>query len=133
MRVRQLRQLLEGQRGIAMPMAMIALVLLSALIIAFSMLAASEPVIANNQLQVAQARAVAESGVERAIWALNNPTNANGIPSPLVTPAAPYDENTSTAVMQSGAKVGVFTVSVSNGSVANERIIVAKGWVPCDT
>jgi len=48
MRLRQLRQLLEGQHGIAMPMAMIALVLLSALIIAFSMLAASEPVLGGS-------------------------------------------------------------------------------------
>jgi len=114
-------------------MAMLALVLLSALIIAFSMLASSEPVLANNQLQVAQARAVAESGVERAIWALNNPANANGIPNPLVTPAAPYDGSTTTAVMKDGVQVGVFTVSVTNGSVANERVIVATGWVPSDT
>jgi hypothetical protein len=108
-------------------------VLLSALIIAFSMLASSEPVIANNQLQVAQARAVAESGVERAIWALNNPADTNGIPNPLVTPAAPYDGSTTTAVMKDGVQVGVFTVSVTNGSVANERVIVATGWVPSDT
>jgi Tfp pilus assembly protein PilX len=133
MRVRQLRQLLGGQRGVALPMAMLALVLLSALIIAFSMLAASEPVLANNQLQVAQARAVAESGVERAIWALNNPADANGIPNPLVTPAAPYDGTTTTAVMQNGVQIGVFTVSVTNGSVANERVIVATGWVPSNT
>ena len=133
MSFRQLRQLLGGQRGVALPMAMLALVLLSALIIAFSMLASSEPVIANNQLQVAQARAVAESGVERAIWALNNPANANGIPNPLVTPAAPYDGSTTTAVMKDGVQVGVFTVSVTNGSVANERVIVATGWVPSDT
>ena len=133
MRFRQLRQLLGGQRGVALPMAMLALVLLSALIIAFSMLAASEPVLANNQLQVAQARAVAESGVERAIWALNNPADANGIPNPLVTPAAPYDGTTTTAVMQNGVQIGVFTVSVINGSVANERVIVATGWVPSNT
>ena len=133
MSVRQLRQLLGGQRGVALPMAMLALVLLSALIIAFSMLASSEPVLANNQLQVAQARAVAESGVERAIWALNNPADTNGIPNPLVTPAAPYDGSTTTAVMKDGVQVGVFTVSVTNGTVANERVIVATGWVPSDT
>jgi hypothetical protein len=133
MSVRQLRQLLGGQHGVALPMAMLALVLLSALIIAFSMLASSEPVLANNQLQVAQARAVAESGVERAIWALNNPADANGIPNPLVTPAAPYNGTTTTAVMKDGVQVGVFTVSVTNGSVPNERVIVATGWVPSDT
>ena len=76
-----LSQSIRCQRGIALPMAMLTLLILSALMIAFSMMAASEPVLANNQLQVAQARAVAESGIERAIWALNNPSNANGIPN----------------------------------------------------
>ncbi|PYM71993.1 MAG: hypothetical protein DME10_14190, partial [Candidatus Rokuibacteriota bacterium] len=61
---------LRCQRGIALPMALMILMILSVLIAAFSMLAASEPVLATNQLQVAQARAVAESGLERAIWAL---------------------------------------------------------------
>ena len=36
-----------------------------------SMLAQTEPVIAANQLRVAQARANAESGMERALWALS--------------------------------------------------------------
>ena len=40
------------QRGIALPMALLSLLVLSALMIGFSMMAASEPVLANNQLQV---------------------------------------------------------------------------------
>src|SRR5947209_5594399 len=84
---RRLTTVMRGQRGVALPMALMCLLILTALIVAFSMMAASEPVLANNQLQVAQARAVAESGVERAIWALNNPANASGIPNPLA-PAA---------------------------------------------
>jgi hypothetical protein len=133
MPLRHLRALMRCQRGIALPMAMLTLVMLSALVIAFSMLAASEPVIASNQLQVAQARAVAESGVERAIWALNNPTDTNGIPNPLVTPAAPYDGSSTTAVMRNGVQVGVYTVSVANGALPNERVIVATGWAPSNT
>jgi Tfp pilus assembly protein PilX len=124
---------LRGQRGVALPMALICLLILSALIVAFSMMAASEPMLANNQLQVAQARAVAESGVERAIWALNNPANASGIPNPLVTAAAPYDGTTATAVLINGAQVGVFTVAVTNGASTNERNIVATGWTPTNT
>src|SRR5262249_60335523 len=83
------------QRGVVRAMALLGLLLLSALMVAFVFLSASEPVRANNQLQVAQARAIAESGVERAIWALNqglsNPGDTNAIPNPLVTAAAPYD------------------------------------------
>jgi hypothetical protein len=82
---------------------------------------------------VAQARAIAESGVDRAIWALNNPGDANGIPYPLVTPAAPYDGSTAVPVMFNGAQVGVFTVSVTNGAQPHERNIVATGWVPTNT
>ena len=85
MLVSRFTKIIRCQRGVVLPMAFLTMLILSALIIAFSMMAASEPLLANNQLQVAQARAVAESGVEQAIWALNNPGNANGIPNPLVT------------------------------------------------
>src|SRR5713226_1185305 len=133
MRVHRLLVLLQCERGVALPMALMCLLILSALIVAFSMMAASEPVLANNQLQVAQARAVAESGVERAIWGLNNPANASGIPNPLVTGAAPYDGTTAIAVLINGAQVGVYTVAVTNGASANERNIVATGWTPTNT
>jgi hypothetical protein len=114
-------------------MALMSLLILSAMIIAFSMLAASEPLLAGNQLQVAQARSVAESGLERAIWALNNPADANGIPNPLIIPAAPYNGTTAIPVVINGGQVGVFTVSVTNGATANERNVVATGWTPTDT
>jgi Tfp pilus assembly protein PilX len=119
---------LRDQRGIALPMAMMILMILSVLIAAFSMLAASEPVLATNQLQVAQTRAVAESGLERAMWALNNPANPNGIPNPLVTSAAPYDGSTAIPVLVNGVQIGTFTVSVTNGATSNERNIVATAW-----
>jgi hypothetical protein len=130
MRFHRLLILTRCQRGVALPMALLTMLILSALIIAFSMMAASEPLLANNQLQVAQARAVAESAVERAIWALNNPASANGIPSPLITPAAPYNGATAIPVVLNGLQVGVFTISVTNGAAANERNIVATGWAP---
>jgi hypothetical protein len=137
MLIHRLNMLIRSQRGVALPMALLTMLTLSALIIAFSMMAASEPVLANNQLQVAQARAVAESGVERAIWALNNPGNANGIGISNLTPAAPYDGSTAIPVTINGVQVGVFTVSVTYGGpsclAANERCIVATGWTPTNT
>src|SRR6266568_6258330 len=126
----RLMTFMRGQRGVALPMALITLLILSALIVAFSMMAASEPVLANNQLQVAKARAVAESGVERAIWALNNPANASGIANPLVTAGALYNGTTAIPVLINGTQVGVFIVAVTNGATANERNIVATGWAP---
>src|SRR5713101_4349215 len=133
MRVHRLLVLLQCERGVALPMALMCLLILSALIVAFSMMAASEPVLANNQLQVAQARAVAESGVERAIWALNNPANASGIANPLVTAGALYNGTTAVPVLINGTQVGVFIVAVTNGASANERNIVATGWTPTNT
>jgi Tfp pilus assembly protein PilX len=133
MLIHRLNMLIRSQRGVALPMALLTMLILSALIIAFSMMAASEPVLANNQLRVAQARAIAESGVERAIWGLNNQANANGIPNPLGTPAAPYDGTTAIPVTITGVQVGVFTVSVTNGATATERNIVSTGWTPTNT
>src|SRR5919198_1678596 len=83
----------RDQRGIALPMALIALMVLSSLIIAFAVLSQSEPTIAANQSQVAVARAMAESGMERAIWALTAGSGVSGgldAPNNLVTAAAPY-------------------------------------------
>jgi hypothetical protein len=52
---------------------------------------------------VAQARAVAESGVERAIWALNHPTDPNGLATPLpATVPAPYDSSTGIPISVNG-------------------------------
>jgi len=133
-RTHMLSRILADQRGVALPMALMMVLILSALLIAFSVLGASETTLAANQQRVAQARTVAESGVERAIWALNNPGDGSGIPTPLVGPAAaPYDGNTAVPVMLNGVQIGVFRVSVTSGATLNERNIVATGWVPSDT
>ena len=133
MLTRMRARILGDERGIALPMALMIVLVLSALVAAFSVLGASEPTLAANQQRVAQARAIAESGVDRAIWALNNPDDPNGIPYPLVTPAAPYTGATAIPVTINGVQVGVFTVSVTNGAAPNQRDIVATGWVPSDT
>lgn len=126
--------LLTDERGIALPMALLALLILSTLVIAFALLAASEPLIATNQKMVAQARSVAESGLERAIWALNNPTDPNGIPDPFVTAPAPYDGSAGIAILDStGTQIGLAFVTVTAGAAANERNVVSIGWVPTNT
>src|SRR5258708_19311172 len=81
--------------GIALPMTLIILTLLTALTVAFLAFSATEPVIAMNQMTNAQARAIAESGIERALWALTKGTLAPGTlgslpdPLPALVPA-PY-------------------------------------------
>ncbi len=107
-------QLLNDQRGVALPMAMLALLILSALVLGFSVLSATEPTIANNQLMVAQARSLGEAGVERAIWALNfGLTDPNGIPPSLAGPAsAPYDGSQLALVSIGATPMGGFRVTV---------------------
>lgn len=133
MSTRSRLSLLFDEQGVALPMAMLALLILSALVIGFSVLASTEPTIANNQLMVAQARALAESGVERAIWALNNPTNTDGIPTSLTgTASPPYDG--SQLISTGSPTLGGFRVTVIKSPTSNlERIITAVGWVPNDT
>lgn len=124
--------MLRDQRGIALPMSLLALLILSTLVISFALLATSEPLIATNQKMVAQARAVAESGLEQAIWALNNPTDANGLANPLPSPVpAPYDGSAAIPILNSsGTQIGVAVVTISPGAATNERNVVSVGWVP---
>ncbi len=122
-------QRLRDERGIALPMALLALLILSTLVIAFALLATSEPLVATNQKMVAQARAVAESGLEKAIWALNNPTDPNGLSA--MPGASPYDGSTDIAILDSsGTQIGVARVTVTQGTNTNERNVVSVGWVP---
>jgi Tfp pilus assembly protein PilX len=134
-------KLAKDERGVALPMAIMMLVLLTGLMVSFAMLARTEPTIAANQLRVAQARGLAESGIERAVWALTNYSDAQGLPAilPLVTP----NDNTSTATapfngatFMSGGSLtsGGFTVAIRKDQSVpadqNIREITAVGWTP---
>src|SRR5712692_7008063 len=128
---RRLRSALADERGIALPLSLIVLVLLASLTLAFLAMSSTEPLIASNLQAGEQALALAEAGVERAIWALNNPTAAapaQGLITPLpASPPSPYDGLTAVSL---GA--GSYTVIVSlppGAAVGNDRSIVATGTV----
>jgi hypothetical protein len=106
---------------------MIALMLLTTLLIAFAVLSKSEPTIASNQARSAQARAVAEAGIERAVWALTSTV----IPDPMASSVAtaPYDGS---AFLSMGS-LGGFFVTVAAGTASNERVIDALGYSPTFT
>ena len=128
------RNPVRDEQGIAFPMALIVMAILGALMAAFAVLATSEPQIASNQMHSVQARALAESGVERALWALTQgeastpPSGAlvnSGPPNYTVTMVAPYDG--SQEVTQG---VGSFKVTVTSGAAPNIKIVTAVGFVP---
>src|SRR5262245_45913592 len=125
--------LFGDQRGVAVPTAMLALAILSVVIVGFSALSSSEPTIAGNHLAVAQARALAEAGVERAVWALNNPGDAGGLPSAFTTAPAPYNGSSLVRVSAGGRAIGGFRVTVTNGPTPYERLVTSVGGVPDDT
>ena len=129
-------QILANERGVALPMALITLVLLTTLMLAFSVLAQTEPVIASNQLRVSQARSQAESGFEYAVWALGAgnvttpPAGTIANPMPSSPPAAPFDGS----VFKSNGTTGGFLVTVINDTAIpadpDVRQITAIGWTP---
>jgi hypothetical protein len=82
-----LRRSICDEGGVALPLAMMALVLLSGIIIAFVAVAGMEPLIADNHQASNQAASLAEGGLERAIWAVGHSV-ASGVDDP--PPAAPY-------------------------------------------
>lgn len=116
-----------NERGVALPMALIVLMVIASLTTAFSVLATTEPMIAANHKLHAQARALAEAGIERALWALSHPAEPAGIPDPMGAAAAePYGGNTYMVVSANGG----FTVKVTEGVKVNERKVEAIGWTP---
>ena len=123
----------NDERGAALPLAAITLALLASLLISLATMSATEPIIASNQLLSAQALALAEAGVERALWAVQRPGAADGLASPLPDPVpAPYDGNRLIALAVDGFAAGGFRLTVSPGAAPNERRVSSVGWVPTD-
>lgn len=119
----------SNERGMALPMTMIVLTLITTLSLAFLALAATEPVIASNHMASSQARAMAESGIERALWALSS----GAVPDPLPNGVGDPPYNGASASFIAMNDRGGFTVRIENGAAANERIITAVGYVPNTT
>jgi Tfp pilus assembly protein PilX len=124
LRTKRTTAAISDERGVAMPVAMMALVLLVSLGLVFLTLGQSEPVVSVNHLRTAQARVLAEAGVERVVWALSN--GALGVPATGVVAPSPYD---GLQVLELTTATGGFTVRVT-GVTATEVTVDAEGWTP---
>lgn len=120
------------KRGIAVSIALFLVLSMTALAVAFSVRKSTEPTVAPTRPEIAQARALAESGVERAAWALNNPSAGSGlgIPAAQVPARSPFDGSRFFVL---GERRGGFTVEVAAGASDNERAVTAVGWTPNNT
>jgi hypothetical protein len=117
------------ERGIALPLAMMMMVSLMALMLSFAVLAQHEPTIAANHSHAQQALQMANSGVERTLWALANAADTDGIPTSPTTAATPYNGSHYFTVGVNGG----FTVQVTPGATSSERTVTAIGWSPNNT
>jgi len=129
----------RNERGVALPMALGTLVVLTTLMLAFAVLSQTEPVIAANQLRVSQARAQAESGFEYAVWALG----AGNVPAPPAgtianpMPSSPAPAPFNGTVFKSNGTTGGFLVTVTNDTAVpadpDIRVITSIGWTPTNS
>lgn len=119
------------QRGAVLPLAMVSLLVLSAVLLALSLLTGQEPLAARNHMMMAQAQAMAEAGLDRALWALSTPGAPDGVPWDAPIPV-PYDGSRLIGMAVDGVPLGGFRVTIS-GTGDRQRQIVATGLVPGDS
>jgi hypothetical protein len=128
--------LLGDQRGVALPLALMVLILLAALTAALAGLSTTEPLISTNLKLSDQALALAEAGVERAVWVLSpaptGPTG-QGLATPLTAAApAPWDGSTLFRLTAAGDSTvaGGYTVRLLPGARPSEVQVTSAGWIP---
>ena len=135
---RRFRSTLLDQRGTALPLALIVLMLLTSLTLAFLAMSSSEPLIAANLKGGEQGLAFAEAGIERTLWALAHPTvatagantelnNLNAIP-------AAYSVGAGQAVFTitppgAASPTGAFAVTIAPPDPSGATKINGTGYV----
>ena len=120
----------QDQRGAVLPLAMLSLLVLSAVLLGLSLLSGQEPLAARNHMLMAQAQAMAEAGLDRALWALSTPDAPDGVPW-SASAAAPYDGSRLIEVAVGGARLGGFRVSII-GAGDRQRQVTVTGLGPGD-
>lgn len=129
------QRLVGDERGVAMVMAMMVLLILTGLVLAFLSVSAFEPQISRNHLDTVRMRHVAEAGVEAGF---NQLATANWTAALAgATPGAPWVTvaglNNATLPLL-GAQFGTFTVTVRNDfQVAPTSDTVVTGQAAVDT
>jgi hypothetical protein len=122
---------MRDQHGAVLPLAMLSLLVLSAVLLGLSLLSGREPLVARNHTLMAQAQAMAEAGLDRALWALSTPDAPEGVPWFAPVPA-PYDGSRLIGVAMDGVPLGGFRVTVT-GTGDRQRQVVVTGLAPGDS
>ena len=122
---RRPRAALVNEQGIAAPLAIVVLIGLTSLALAFVALSATEAPISTNLRAGEQALALAEGGLERALWALSNAT-VTGLTDLTDVNAIPATYKEQQALTLSGTSNGVYTIAITPGVTST---ITARGYI----
>lgn len=115
------RKTIGDQRGIAAPLAMYTLVLLSVLLLAFVSMAAQEPQVSRNLSDMTQARYAADAGVE---WAFDTLVAAPDWSTLLQTGGGTLVSNQTLPGLT--AAFGTYTVVARNDTLAGDTAITGQ-------
>jgi hypothetical protein len=118
----------SNQHGAVLPLAMLILLILSAVLLGLASLTGQEPLAARNHTLVAQSQGIAEAGLDRALWALSTPAAADGVAWEVPVPA-PYDGSRLIDVTLDGVPLGAFRLTISGGG-DRQRKVVVTGFAP---
>jgi Tfp pilus assembly protein PilX len=112
------RKMIGDQQGIAAPLAMYTLVLLSVLLLAFVSMAAQEPQVSRNLVDTTQARYAAEAGIE---WAFDTLVTTPDWSTTLQTGGGTMVSNQTLPGLT--AAFGTYTVVARNDILAGDTAI----------
>ncbi len=112
------------EKGVALPLALFAIVMLSGLLLAFLIMAGMEPEIAANLNDVVRARYVAEAGLEWAYDQLVLQWTAPGVNQLLTTNNGTMVTNMTLPGLPTAD--GTFTVTVRNDNQPNDNLITGQ-------
>ncbi len=116
----------RDERGITVVVGLVALMTLTALVLAFLSVSAYEPQISRNLVEATNARYVAEAGLEAVYDTLISNTNWNGLLAGSTCAAGTTGVvvgNQSQTLPGLTTASGVYTVSVRNDCQANDALI----------
>jgi hypothetical protein len=120
---------IEAQRGVAFPLALFALVMLTGLLLVFLTMGGMETSIAANLDDVTRARYVAESGLE---WGFDQLVLAAALPNGWNNVLSTNSGQMVTGMSLPGfaAAFGTFSVTVRNDNLANDNLLTGQAVDP---
>src|SRR3990172_1790561 len=120
---------IRDQRGVAFPLALFALVLLTGMLLVFLTMGGMETSVAANLDDVTRARYVAESGLE---WAFDQLVLAAAVPNGWNTALSTNGGQMGTGMPLPSltAALGTFSVTVRNDNLPNDNLLTGQAVDP---